>query len=101
MRVSPQLEQGLHARLLRGDETASAELIALYLPYITGALRSALPQQWDEDAYVDAATDALFEYVKRPEIFDPSKARLGTYLVMSARANLLTQIAKNSQLLNK
>lgn len=89
-------ERALHARLLAGDLTASAEVAALYLPGLVEALSRKYPEVVvrDEAMVRDAATDALLDYVASPASFDPERRTLRGYLFMAAKGDLLNALAK-------
>lgn len=84
-------ELDLHNRLLNGDETASADLFDRYMGLLVGALRKSHPRIADhnEALLLDAVTDALFEYINRPEIYKPDRKSLRNFLYMAAQGDLL------------
>ena len=94
----------LHARLLRGDVTAPAELAELVLleprPLLqglrkrAGTLLQSAGRTVREDALNDAVVTAYMSYVKRPAQYDPRKAPGGLlpYLIMSAHGDLLNAL---------
>lgn len=69
-------ELDLHNRLLNGDETASADLFDRYMGLLVGALRKNHPDiaNYNEALLLDAVTDALFDYISRPEIYKPDES---------------------------
>lgn len=89
-----EFETTIHQRLLDGDRVASEELVRAYLPRLVNTLRNELWQR-DHAVLVDAAIDALFAYVQRPTLYDPVKSGLFTYLMISARGDLLNAVTRN------
>jgi RNA polymerase sigma-70 factor (ECF subfamily) len=91
---SDELE--LHNRLLAGDETASADLFDRYVSQLTGALSRGHSQiaEHDETLILDAVTDALFDYISRPQIYKPNLKSLKNFLYMAARGDLLNKWRK-------
>src|SRR6267143_5538108 len=88
-----QFELSIHARLLSGDPTASAELFENYQAKLVNVLTQVLWQR-DESFVIDAATDALFEYIQKPSAYDPEKSRLFNYLLMAAKRDLMNAVSK-------
>lgn len=86
----------LHARLLAGDVTASAEVAERYLTGLIEALRRKYSQVAARDKTIvcDAAADALLSYATSPASFDPNKWTLRGYLFMAAEGNLRNALAK-------
>jgi RNA polymerase sigma-70 factor, ECF subfamily len=84
----------IHQRLLDGDSVASEELVRAYLPRLVSTLRKELWQR-DRTVLVDAAINALFAYVLRPALYDAEKSGLFTYLMISARGDLLNAVTRN------
>lgn len=89
-------ERALHARLVAGDATASAEVAERYLTGLIEVLRRKYPKEHarDETIVWDAATEALLGYVVSPTTFDPDRRTLQGYLFMSAKGDLLNARAK-------
>lgn len=91
--MSPALpdELELHERLLNRDESASGELFARYMNWMVDALRARYPSvaRYDETLVLDAVTDALFDYVSRPEAYRPDLKGLKGFLYLAAYRNLL------------
>ena len=79
----------LHQRLIAGDVTASAELAEFFLPIITDRLVRIFPQLDDVHMVDTAVEDALLNYIERPTQYKPEKLRLESYLVMSAKWDLV------------
>lgn len=82
----------LHRRLVAGDVTVSAEIAEAFLPDLVTRLKRANHDIANPDDYEDAAADALMSYFKRPEQFDPSRLPLFSYLLMSAKGDLLNRL---------
>lgn len=83
----------LHQALLAGDKVARSLVAERYMEYVKRVLKSLIPEVEDE-LLTDATTDALMNYFLHPERFDPSKRSLPSYLVMSAKGDLLNIIEK-------
>ena len=86
--------QGIHRRLLESDPVAPAELVEAILDWLVEGLSFRFPNLPDRDMLIDAASDALIGYIKRPEQFDPSKRGLPGFLLMSADGDLRNALAK-------
>jgi RNA polymerase sigma-70 factor, ECF subfamily len=91
--ASQEFELSIHRRLLAGDSVASEELVTAYLSRLVKTLRKRLWQR-DDAVLVNAAIDALFSYIQRPNLFDPEKSSLFSYLAMAARGDLLNAVDK-------
>jgi hypothetical protein len=64
----------VHARLVAGDPSASADLIEMaYVPLIGHALKRHGSFGVDQDQARDLALKALADLIERPEQFDPAK----------------------------
>lgn len=79
--------RALHARLVAGDRTASAELAVRYLDELVAWLRRTNPRA-DPDDCVTAAGEALLDLICRPRSYDPARQTLAVYLRVSARGDL-------------
>jgi DNA-directed RNA polymerase specialized sigma24 family protein len=88
-------ELSIHPRLLAGDPTASAELFENYQGKLVNALSKFLWQR-DDSLTVDAATDALFEYIQNPSAYDPGKSRLFSYLFLAAKRDLINAVNRKA-----
>lgn len=88
---------GIHDRLLAGDETASSNLVLEVGPKVKGIVASRYPEWRDTDELHDSVVDALFDYIKHPHKFDPSKTTLLGYLSMAARMDLLNRMPAASR----
>lgn len=86
--------RAIHERLLAADPTAPAELAEVILGPLKQALVARNPRIGDQTLLDDAVADALIDYIKKPERFDPDKAGLFGYLEMAAQADLKNALAK-------
>lgn len=73
----------LHARVLAGDHDAAESLTALVLPVVEANLGWRF-RHVDATILHDAAVDALLAYLGEPARYDPSRAKLSTYLTFNA-----------------
>src|SRR6266545_349485 len=87
----------IHARLLAGDPTAPAELVESIRSPLFEGLRRKYPKLANSELLLDAVTDSLMSYIKRPEQFDPAKRGLLGFLVMAADGDLLNALAKQTR----
>jgi hypothetical protein len=79
--------RALHARLLRCDPTATADLAETYLPPLVGWLRRTYPRV--DDALLESlAIDLVLALGQHPERFDPDRSSLPAYLRMAARGDV-------------
>jgi RNA polymerase sigma-70 factor (ECF subfamily) len=90
-----QFELSIHARLLAGDPIASAELFENYQGKLVLALTKLFWQR-DDSLVIDAATDAIFEYLQNPNAYDPVKSSLFSYLVLAAKRDLINAVKKKA-----
>ncbi len=84
----------VHQRLLRGDPIASAECAHAVIGPITRRLEARFPNLRGSDLLVDAVTDAVFSYLRRPEQYDPARRGLLGFLAMAAEGDLKNALAK-------
>lgn len=91
MKTNRNIEAELHARLLAGDPTAPADVAKTFLEYLVRSL-TAKYHPPDDTTAMDAATDAIMNYVKNPQSYSPSRAALSTFLYMSAEGDLLNAL---------
>ncbi|GAB6268402.1 MAG: hypothetical protein STSR0002_11430 [Smithella sp.] len=85
-----QLEQ--HNNLLAGDPVASSIIADRIYPKIIKHLQFKYSKV-NQDLIVSAATDAMINYLKRPEQYNPQRASLESYLKMSADGDLKNILA--------
>ena len=90
-RFNRELGISLHNRLIEGDVIASSELAEAFLPLLVRGLERAFPLV-DGHSRETSAEDALLSYLKRPEQFDANKLSLSSYLLMSAKRDLLNML---------
>lgn len=95
--ASPDPGLVLHQRLLAGDVTASAEIADTYLPELVTYMEGRNPAVDDPHLPAQAAIDALYNYLQRPEQYNPEKATLDAYLRMSAQGDLLNALEKQAR----
>lgn len=89
--IDPSRLQRLHERILAGDAIASSELFVLLHRPIAATVKKRVGQLgWDEAG--DLATDAIVEYTRSPEHFDPARAGLFGYLVLIAHRDALNLV---------
>lgn len=84
--------QNLHTSIMAGDITAQAELAVLVLPILTKRLNNKFPTLFDPNLIDTAVTDALLNYFARPDYYQPHKQSLMSYLLMSAKGDLLNYL---------
>lgn len=88
-------DRALHQRLLARDAAASAELFDRYLTRLVCILErteSLAGARGDPTTFVDAATDALFDLVRRPDRYDPQQLRLLAYLRLAAHRDVVNAL---------
>ncbi len=85
-------EERLHERLLGGDVTAPAEIAERFAPALVTHLQRRFPNLYDPHLVETAADDALLDYLRRPQQFDPRRLSLSAYLGMAARGDLLNAL---------
>ena len=84
----------VHERLLQGDPTASADCADAVIGPLTKRLQKRFPELRRSDFLVDAVTDAVFSYLRRPDQYDPNKRGLLGFLSMAAEGDLKNALAK-------
>lgn len=78
----------LHERLVNGDHSIANEICEFLLNALSAAMAKKFPRI-DNDLLSDCVTDAIFEYLKRPAIYDPQKgSNLETFLIMTSTRNV-------------
>jgi RNA polymerase sigma-70 factor (ECF subfamily) len=87
----------IHKSLLDRDPTAPASVAETYLDYMIRTLRLKFRECTDDTLIQDAATDAILNYIQHPETFKPGQSKLSTYLIMSARGDLLNALGKDKR----
>ncbi len=86
-------DHALHARMLNGDPTVTAEAAERLLGPVLANLKRRFPDLRDDQWRDDAATDALFAYFRQPDRYAPDKLDLTAYLTMSATGDLKNRLA--------
>jgi hypothetical protein len=90
----PERLDDLYRRLLARDPIAPAELAELAIEPLARELRYGRGRPRDETHIIDSATDAVLDFAKHPESFDPSKVAIWSFLCMAARRNLANNLLK-------
>ena len=82
-------EADLLRRLRERDPVAPTEFCERFLPILLADRRWVRGATRDAHVIEEAVHDALFDFVKRPEVYNPSLSPLVSYLRRSARGDLL------------
>lgn len=91
---TPAEARVLHQRLIADDPTASSDIAEAYLDWLATELERRYP--WvDPHLCTDAAIEALVTYFGRPQVYDPERGALQTYLRMAAVNDLKNAQAKD------
>lgn len=96
--ISEEEERSLHQRLVKGDVTASNDLVRLFqdhlIAWLVATNRSSVP----EELCTEAAEDALIALIKSPASFKPARGkRLTAYLHMSAQGDLRNALQREGR----
>jgi RNA polymerase sigma-70 factor (ECF subfamily) len=83
-----EFESDLLRRLCAGDPIAPAEACEHFLPLLLARRGWTKGYAHDEHRVQSAAEDAVFDFVRHPEAYDPTKLSLLSYLRMAARRDL-------------
>lgn len=83
-----ELELQLHNRLLQEDITVPAEIAEYLLFTLIKRLHRRYPHLDDAHLVDTAVHEALIRYFQHPEWYDPNRAGLSSYLLMSADGDL-------------
>lgn len=89
---SQDFEYSIHQRLLEKDPIAPSELAENYIESLVLRLGRQFSNLDDPHFVHDAAVDALLNYAQHPERFKPEKGKLYSYLLMSARGDLINKL---------
>jgi hypothetical protein len=73
---------GVHRRLLARDPAAPAQLAKKVMGPLAQSLAHVAHLPDDSEMILDAVTDTLMSYIKRPGQFDPSKRGMWGFLMM-------------------
>ncbi len=87
-------ELALHERLLSGNPVAAAEAAEALLDPLAARLRAAWPGVRDPQLVEEATIEAVFNYLKAPEKYDPQRASLMGYLLLAAKRDLSNLLDK-------
>jgi len=87
--IDPGILDQIHNRIVNGDVTASSDLFRLVHAALGAAVRTRVGTSLSWEEAGDAATDAICDYLRAPEKFDGTRARLFGYLTMLARGDAL------------
>ena len=90
----------LHDRLLSDDPVVTEEMFRIFAPELERHLRMKFPRLApgvDPDIYLSAVVEALTDYFKNPQKYDPDKSGLMTYLRMVAWGDFRNLLAKESR----
>ncbi len=80
-------------RLLAGDTTASNDVVVGYLDALADWLEARFPQEHANHCST-AAADAILTFIRRPEVYDPERLTLKSYLRMSANGDMKNLLEK-------
>lgn len=86
-------DRALHARLLDGDPTASADLALAHLAPLTRWLQARFPRQ-DAHLLESIAIDLVLGLAEHPWRYDPEQLGLAAYLRMAARRDVLNALRR-------
>lgn len=82
-------ERALHERAVQRDPVVSADIFLTFMDRIAAILMRRL--RCDEDTARDSTMKVLYDYIERPERYDPGKGDLFPYLMQAARYRVLDQ----------
>lgn len=85
--------EDVHARLVAGEPTASADLFGCHAASLTRQLTARFPTT-DPDLIHDAIVTALLDVAEHPDRYDPGRRSFGGYLHMVAHGDLLNLLEK-------
>lgn len=87
----------LHERVRAGDRAALAAVMSAFLPVLVRWLRRRFPRV-DDHLLAEAAEDALLDYARRPERFDPRDAlAFQGALLQATRRNAVDRLRSESR----
>lgn len=87
-----QALEAAHKELLAQNPGAPSRVVRLVLPALCAFVASAVPAILDHQDVEEACLDVLLDYLANPEVFDPAKAQLFTWLAGNARWRALTKL---------
>jgi hypothetical protein len=97
MAPSRDEQNALHELVLRGDPTATAQVVQL----LQGELVRRLRHKWPNNDVRDLdeqALDSLFNYFQAPQRYDPKRSSLLHYLVLDAHGDLINTYNRSNRL---
>lgn len=86
----------LHHRFLTDDPTAFPALCDAYLDRLLDTLGRRYPSCCP-DLIRGAVHDALMDYLKRPQRYDPTRCPLGSYLLLAANGDLRNALQREAR----
>ena len=86
----------LFQKMGAGDPVAQSDFIVAVFDPLVSHLRM-WRRDADEHACLTAAADAVLDLIRKPAIYDPAKCGLIGFLQMSARRDLLNELAKEAR----
>ena len=95
--VSTEMQRDVQSRLLRGDRTASDDLVRLFLPRLVARLDAQFPLLRGDPELEGCAVSALFEHVQQPERFREEAGSLERYLQLAARRDALNLVQRRTR----
>jgi len=94
---SAEVARALHDRLLAGDGTAAGDVYQAFLDPLIAFLEGQLPRE-DPDLWFDASVEALTDYVKNPQQYNPQRhPNPSAYLRMAARGDALNSYQREER----
>jgi hypothetical protein len=94
VKVERELQDRLHAAVVAGDPTASAQVFKVMLEPLVDWLGFRWRNPRDAERVRDFAVDSIISYLECPSRYDPEKASLLTYLRMDAHGDLINDHEK-------
>lgn len=86
-----EVVEDIFRRLIGGDPVASSDLAAAVFEPLAAHLQFRHPRA-DPHACLTAAADALLSLIRRPAIYDPTRATLLGFLRMAAEGDFLNEL---------
>ncbi len=104
MRVSPVSHQAellaLHERLVAGDIRAAHRIVETVIGSLKSIVGFDVPMH-DVQDIEQVCFDAMLEYLQAPELYDPNRAQLVTYLAAMAKGKAMTLRRSNARRLTR
>jgi len=79
----------VHRRVLEGDPSAPSVLFLEIHGVLVRVLRGKFRRSLTDDQVIDLATDAILEYLRAPDRYDPNRASLFSYIAVIATGDAL------------